>query len=376
MQTLTLPDPPSDWMDFSREQLIYIHSLPRSEMPDSVFRMQVFLYLAGLELCGQSYYDQPEESDDISEAEISKQLDWMESIINGTAEINVVLKPVQSDDDVRYVIGTDDLFNAVSFFTKFLDEPYTLIDCKIDTLHLGDRIFKAPDPMMVSLTYEQYQDAQSILGSIWYEEKNLTELKDKLNKIISKAAKKNKEPNIPAEDMKQMQEVAESIKQQQNEFLSKLFLVMDVKTEDVVVLDDNGEPVKDKRGKVKTRTNVYNEARTFNSVEAERYIPNFKEHAPQWLFPIMYQWFQSSLQAQQKNFPKVFSGKKGKGGDDNPFVATISTLNTLMKEQGYQDQQAVLNANAVFIFQKLDALTRQAEEMERMNKKMKSKSRK
>lgn len=347
-------------------------------MADSVFRMTVFLYLAGLELCGESFYAEPElsEGDKLGVEDINRNLEWMESVMKGTADITVVLRPVDSGEDAPlYTISAESLYDAVSFYTKFLDEPYTLIDCKLNTIHIGSHIYKAPDPMMISLTYEQYQDAQSMLGGIWGIEQGIGQLQKKMESIIQKAQKKKKEPVIPQNMLDEMQELAEDMKTQQAEFLSRLFTIMDVKTEQVTLLDDEGNPIMDKKGKIRTEQKVYHEERAFKSHEAERNVEEFKEHAPSWLFPVMYQWFQSSLQAQQKNFPKLFSGKKG-SGESNPLVATISTLNTLMKEQGYQDQQAVLDANAIFNFQKLDALTRQAEEMERMNKKMKSKSRK
>lgn len=365
-------------------------------MPDSIFKMQVFLHLAGLELCGESFYTEPSTTvSDVSPSgeNLSAQLSWMESVLSGSADITVVLQPSESssalDKDTKALISADALFNAITHFTKFLDEPYTLIDCKLDRIHIGSHIYKAPDPMILSLTYEQYQGAQSALGAV----QDLSQYVQQLYEQFSKQPPRNLDPsnsrNIESSKSRnidpsnprplepsispELTSAISDLHEAQATFLSFVLLPMYNHTEEQDELDSEGNVILDKKGRPKRHTINTLRTKKFISEEAQLLIPELKDHSPEWLFPIMYQWFQSSLIAHQKNFPKLFSGKKG--GASDPLVATISTLNTLMKEQGYQDQQAVLDANAIFNFQKLDALTRQAEEMERMNKKMKSKSR-
>lgn len=349
-------------------------------MPDPIFKMQVFLHLAGLELCGESFYTELSTTvSDVSPSgeNLSAQLSWMESVLSGSADITVVLQPSESSSvlakDTKALISADALFNAITHFTKFLDEPYTLIDCKLDRIHIGSHIYKAPDPMILSLTYEQYQGAQSALGAVQDLSQYVQQLYEQLSKSPSQGGVSTPSPSDINAVSPELTSAISDLHEAQATFLSFVLLPMYNHTEEQDELDSDGNVILDKKGRPKRHTINTLRTKKFISEEAQLLIPELKEHSPEWLFPIMYQWFQSSLIAHQKNFPKLFSGKKG--GASDPLVATISTLNTLMKEQGYQDQQAVLDANAIFNFQKLDALTRQAEEMERMNKKMKSKSR-
>lgn len=73
-------------------------------------------------------------------------------------------------------------------------------------------------------------------------------------------------------------------------------------------------------------------------------------------------------------FQKLFSFGKG-GSNDKQFIATISTLNILQKEPGYQSQQALMDAKVFFNFQKFDKLQEELRKMKEFNKEIKSKSR-
>lgn len=364
-RTITLTDPPSSWSELSESQLIFIHSLPRLEMADSVFRMKVFLHLAGLELCGESFYAElpDEQSDNPTLEQINAQLSWMESVVEGSADITVVLKPVTYDGEAPlYSISVSDFFDAVTFYTKFIDEPYELLDCKFDTVRIGKHTYKAPDPCMASLTYEQYQSAQACLTEIWDCTNYIQQLQQQIE---------SKEPN--EELVQSAQQTADDLHKAQASFLTYVLHLMHAVSIEEEQYDSKGNLLTDNKGKPIIKSHAILQKKDFKSDDAERLFPEMLAEAPEWLFPVMYQWYQSCLAYLQKKFSKLFSGKKG-GGDSDPLVSTSATLNTLMKEQGFTSHQDVLDANAIFIFQKLDALTRQAEEMERMNKKMKSKS--
>lgn len=370
-ETITLPDPPSDWNELSKEQLIYIHSLPRAEMHEEVFKMTVFLYLCNLELCGESFYT-PLANDDANDLSgMTEQVKWMESVLDNSADITVVLRYRDNHDAPMMKIGATDLFNAIEAFTEFLDTPFTLVVCPLGQLRIGNHTYDSPAPQMVGLTYEQYTGAQSDLGEIWGMQTQLENYLQQIQSIVQEADKRKKEPIIPRELTSAIEELQDGMKHAQAHFCAYVLTVMQAVVDEVEEYDADGN-VKMVKGKIKKTLHSRMEAKKFDSVEADRLADEIYEHAPSWLFPILHQWFQGSLAAQQKLFPKLFSGKKG-GGESNPLVANIATLNTLMKEQGYHDQQAVLDANAIFNFKKLDDLTRQAEEMERMNKKMKRK---
>lgn len=406
---ITLPDPPSSWDALTKEQLIFIHSLPRSEMAEPVYKLQVFLHLAVLELCQESFYQEPASTDNAASiASIQSQLDWMESVLDGKAPITVVLRPTKDfktpseatpsgrqpfpseerEEGLLFSISDQDLFDAVMHFTKFLDDPYTLMAQPLGEIVIGTHTYKTPDPLFANLTYEQYQNAQYALQRLWNasqyienEQKNVVEAEKKhkdsqaaLAKFAGDAFKPT--PFAPPQDcIDRINKGLNQINESQAEFLVHTLTCLQPKVYDEAVTDKDGKPLY-ARGKAKIRQILHLEE---PNVDVDKFSRDNKEeitkHAPKWLFPILYQHFQSSLTEHKKLFPKLFSGSGG-GGNDNQFVATISTLNTLMKEQGYADQRATLDANVVFNFQKLDELTRRAEEMKRMNDEIRRKSHK
>ena len=359
MRTINLPQPPSSWMALSKEQLIHIQSIP-SDMPEIQYKMIVFLYLAGMELCKKSYFPEPNSSDCVDaplpdkdaplkereerlDAMIAR-LDWMEDIMNGTADMTIVLRNLKAvgTEDEYLQIDSLRFFDVVRHCTKFLDEPFGLLDNKLGIVTVGEHKYKCPDPLIMNLTYEQYQNASFAISAYLEAAKQLKDCK--LNSPKAKA-------------------IVEQYKDAQARFLSQVLTLMKPQSfEDEVV-----SPVLHSSKKVK-RTYL---APSYVAAEAAQFVDEMRK-APEWLFPILFQQFQSSLMEYKKKFPKVFTDKKN-GTASDPLLATAGTLNTLMKEQGYYDQQAVLNANAIFNLKILDDLTRRAEEIEKMNKELKIK---
>ena len=58
----------------------------------------------------------------------------------------------------------------------------------------------------------------------------------------------------------------------------------------------------------------------------------------------------------------------------NELTSEVGTVNAVMKYNNYHDQQTVYDSNAVFVFEILNTMTKEAEEVKKLNAKMKRKT--
>lgn len=372
-----MKDPPSSWGELSKEQLIFIHSLNRAEMPSVIYRMKVFLELCGLELCGLSYYKGESLIEETSLESLGKKLEWIESVLSNKVPITIVLKKKYDNEGKEPLmsISSKSLFEAIGYYTKFLDKPYSLIDCKIDKIRIGQHTYAGPDPMMLGLTYEQYQNAQSAINSINYVQYESQSINAKMLEAIKNADKdvsdfteEDAKRIIGDSSIEELKRIEQDLKEAQGDFLSAVLCLMEIKCMDVEQYDDKGELLIDEKGVPIVKKNTFWQSRKYSSEEMQRVKTELSNDAPSWLFPLLYQWFQSSLLAISKKFPKLFKGNNVVEEDD-PVKSFAQTLNTIMKEQGFTSQKDVLNTEAVLNFETLNRLAVQAEELERISKK-------
>lgn len=374
---ITMPSPPSAWEDLNKEQLVFIHSLNRAEMPPFIFKTRVFLELCGLELCGKSYYEEP-SSEKADIASIEKQVQWIEDMLNNKLPATIVLRKKGDKDEKEplMAISSKNLFEAIDYFTEFLDNPFTLIDCKIDSIQIGQHTYAGPDPMLLSLTYEQYQNAQSALTGIAFIQDSLRRKNESvLKKIqssfidVSKASEQEITTLIGASNIEEMKKEELSLKESQGDFLAAVLCLKEIKETEYEQYDSRGRLVTDAEGMPIRKKTSFWQRRKYDGEEMQRLRDELIEFAPTWLFPLLYQWFQSSLIALQGKFPKLFRDNKAAGEENDPVKAFAQTLNTIMKEQGFSSQRDVLSTEAVLNFETLNRLATQAEELERINKK-------
>lgn len=410
-KTITM-EPPSSWQELSAEQIIFIQSLNRNEMEDIIYRMQIFLHLAELELCGESYIaDSPTsnlDDKDVDVAHLEQELKWMEEVMNGEHRM-IVLRTVQhsfpvptyihlfpdasdlSDSpntptnpdtsDQRFQLPLEQFFEAVRQYTEFLDDPYHLEYIPIDTIDIGEHTYQMPRPFITSLTYQQYQNAQQALGSFWNRAQGIEQAMQE----IAALPKDRQEDEVFMEGyMKNIAQWNKDMKRWQEEFLSHVLTLGHTIVEEREVLTTDalkkieearkrGEEYElSKKDYIKKKFSKTEYHYNVDEVEQLALAQEMKK-APQWLFPVLHQNFQSSMIAHKKNFPYLFSGGGG-GGTSDPLVSMLNTVNAVMKWQTYQSQQAVYDDNAVSVFAVLNNMTKEAKEMEEANKKMKRKS--
>ena len=370
---------PHTWGELTREQLIHIHSIEQHNLSNIEYKILVFLYLNGLSLCGESFFSpfKPQEtSDDLGDriAEEQRRLDYIQSCLNGDAEITVVLQPTNNNNE-HYSTSLWHMLCAVRECTKFLDEPFELLDSKLGDVELeysptpkSDKrivLLRCPAVMMSDISYEQYQNAQSSLQMYW---NRLDNMNGQMKKWRITEAELRNPSSTTNEHIAELTNLSEEIKVMQCDFLSHLCILDKPKSASRIITARN------KLGIKRTVTERHTE-HCFNylSTEAEQTSAILQQCAPPYLFPIIYQQFQSSLLAFKSRFPDLFGKSSGKGSDRDQFVSMLNTVNTVMKEQGYTNQQAVFDTNAVFVFEALDSMIKHGKEMEKLSKQSKIK---
>ncbi len=385
-------------------------------MADIIYRMNIFLHLAELELCGESYIQEADASKDETDSsadieQLKKELKWMEEVMQGGHRMIVlrkISKPYalpeyvhlppdsedgenhnteesretnsQGDEAQMFQIPLEQFFEAIRQYTEFIDDPYHLEFIPIDTVDIGDHTYQLPKPFISSLTYQQYQNAQRALGDFWIYAQNIEHT---MQEISSLPKDRQEDEEFMQSYMTRITGWNKEMKLSQQDFLSHVLTLGHTTIENREVLKpDAAKRVEEARKKgeeceltkkdfilKKFSKTEYN----YNAFEIEQLaVVQEMKKAPSWLFPVLHQNFQSSMIAHKKNFPYLFSGSGGGGGD--PFVGMLNTVNAVMKWQTYQSQQAVYDDNAVSVFAVLNNMTKEAKDMEEANKKMKRKS--
>lgn len=91
------------------------------------------------------------------------------------------------------------------------------------------------------------------------------------------------------------------------------------------------------------------------------------------LFSICFQAYQTAVLHYEKVYPLLFSGDGKSDALRTALTGEVDTLNAIMKYQGYSDQQQVYDANLPIILGALNTMTKEAKEIERLNKEIKRK---
>ena len=223
-------------------------------------------------------------------------------------------------------------------YLKFLDEPFHLWQLPFEYIKIGGTHYKAPEALMVNLTYEQYGNAQRCLVSYWEASKMVDSLKK--NGATREAVRHAQDEALRA----------------RAGFLAHVYTAP-------------GLRLLDQRNSM-TRVSldvVYN----YCSAEAEKQVKKFM-CAPSWLFAVTYQLFQSCQAIYKKDYPFLFTEYKD-NSDKSALVMEVGTINAVQKYAGFTSPQAVYDQNSVFIFKFLDSMAEEAKQIEDMNRKMKTK---
>ena len=112
----------------------------------------------------------------------------------------------------------------------------------------------------------------------------------------------------------------------------------------------------------------------YNSEQAEGLSKFWKKQLKdQTLFHICFQCYQTALTYYAASYPLLFdSGGKNDQMRD-ALTGEVGTINTIMKYAGYAEQQQVYDSNLPFVLDILNTMTKEAKEIEKMNRKIKHK---
>lgn len=342
-KTLTLPDPPLSWKELSWAQLVYISKTNR-DMFDSemAWKLNIWTYLTNLELCRQSYYQtdesnqQPIEETTDDAGTLQKYTDkilYGENNDTGTLICIFRRKGIKHKRE-RLGIEVKRLQTVISSQLSWIDDKFKLPSIPRKTIKINGRRYKLPDPLLSNLTYEQLQNAQRSLENYW--------------QISRQAEKHYEEKTLTPERSKQF---ASRMKRCREQFLAHLLTPRSMK--------------------LSLSTPILKQVYEYDSIKADQ--DKNMSKAPVWLFNICSQHFESCISTYQQTFPDLFSGGGSSEKKESPLLMEIGTINAVMKYAGYKSQQDVYDSNALFILKYLDTMTKEAKEIDRMNKKSQSK---
>lgn len=310
------PALPNDWTSLSKDQLVYIHRLMNKGLSLSEYKLRVFLYLMELRIVKRA-----DKKDDGSFVYHFKKRGWRSYFSR-----------------LEYGMQAWEVDYWIDKYLRFLDEPFLLWKLPFERIKVGNTWYKAPEPQMVNLTYEQYSNAQRCLIAYWDASR------------LAESLKKN------GATIQAVKHAEEEALQAQAGFLAHMYTPPSLR-----LLDQRNQMTRIRLDV------VYN----YCSMEAEKQVKRFKS-APSWLFAVTYQLFQSCQSLYKKDFPflfKEYSDSEGKSA----LVMEVGTINAVQKYAGFTDPQSVYDQNSVFIFKFLDSMAEEAKQIEDMNRKMKTK---
>ena len=316
-KAVNFPAPPSDWNMLSEQQLRTIHELMESGIGVSEYKLKVFLMLMGLRIVKRA-----DKKEDGSFVYHFRRTGW---------------KSRFSREEFGMEAWEVDYW--IEKYLKFLDEPFRLIQLPFSHVRVGMVRYKAPDPLMVNLTYEQYGNAQRCLIAYWETSRMVESLKK--NGATLEAVKHAQEEALQA----------------RAGFLAHMYV-------------EPGWQLLDQRNQM-TRISI-KRVYEYCSVKAEERVEDFKA-APSWLFAVTYQLFQSCLSQYKQKFPYIFKQCDDNDGKD-VLIIELGTLNAIQKYGGFTETQKVYDQNSMIIFKFLDSMAEEAKQIEDMNRKMKLKN--
>ncbi len=205
-----------------------------------------------------------------------------------------------------------------------------------ETIRIGKKLFRLPEPLIANITYQQYSNTIKLINLV-----------DKIAESMDlQHAKK---------DLKNFKTKVNEVKTAMARVVSHLLVPRSLR----LTREDGG----------RKRIGIGWEW-TYSPEVAEENVQYIKRNAPEWIYPILCQHLMSCIQIYKREYPDMFSNDGG-GEDKMPFIAEADTINAVMKWQSYTNQQDVYDTNAVFIFSILCSMSKEAKELERINSRTK-----
>lgn len=115
----------------------------------------------------------------------------------------------------------------------------------------------------------------------------------------------------------------------------------------------------------------------YDADRAEQTVAFWREQLAQGspLFHICFQVYQTAMQNYYPSvYPLLFGGSSSKSDPLHTALSgEVDTINAVMKYQGYTDPQQVYDANLPIVFGTLNTMTKEAKEIEKINRSVKRK---
>jgi hypothetical protein len=317
---------PDSWEQLTAEQIEAVHRLKhesykqalRSDDPEKTvnqFKLRVFLLLAGLKVRKRAI---PKE--DGTFIYLLRRKGWKHIF----EEI-----PMESWQIAQWIKA----------LLPFLDEPNGLLSCPYTTFKVHGTTYKAPDPQLTSVTFEQYNHAQQFLIAYWDTFRLIEEMKNNGSSV------------------KAIKHQYKELEQYKAQFLATLFTPAVHQT---LQTDESGT------------YRVNRIAYPYHSSQSETHWKHFSGKRWRWTFEVMVQYLQSCLEEYRSKFPDLFTSHSGADGKDF-IVLEADKMNAIKKYGNFGSYQSIYDSNAFFIFGQLSNMCQEAKAIEEMNRKIKSK---
>lgn len=323
---IQLPALPKSWNHLSTREMEQVNLLMRrkqqmlryadsdTDASDRHFKLQCFLLFSGLKIVRRAVKDDKGEFVYLLRRRELKYL--FERIPMRSWQIN------------QWIDGC----------LGFLDDPHKRTTCPYTYIRLRGKKFKAPSDLMTNLTYHQYSTAQTLLTGYW-----------NTLKLIDTLIERNASRSAIHLQMAK-------VRSYQCQFLSALFNPSYIEKETV----KEGKTIQ-----VNRRVWLYDSSQTKENEHLFRSVSDR-------MFPVMLQFFQSVQTYFSYIFPDLFTTGKGVEGKDILKIE-VETVNAVMKYQGFKDYNEVYDSESVRILGVLNTMSKDAKQIEEMNRKMKSK---
>lgn len=319
-----LPELPENWNRLSARELEEVNRLYQrrdamaaevgEEQADRLFKLKCFMLFLGLKIVRRTVSDEEGET-----VFLFRRKGWRHRF-----EL-IPMRAWQIDQWIDQKL-------------RFLDQPFnrTVTPYGIIRLRMGTLRLKAPKDVMSDVSFGQYQSAQNLLIMYWDAQKVLQTL---LRRKSSRAA---------------IRMQLRRMKQARCQFLATLFNESVKETGEI----REGRYIRKYNRKVWAfySGQIRKNARWFRPVETR-------------MFPVMVQYFQSVQESYARMYPELFTPSGKKNGSHNPIKIEVEMVNNIMKYQGFDDYDAVYDSEAVRILGIMNAMAKEAKEIEKMNQK-------
>lgn len=314
--SIDLPSPPKSWNELTARQLMGLHRLRRKVKDETEYKLRALLLLLDLVIVKRA----SKENDGTFVFYFRRRGLW----------------PWLRRE--RLTMRSWEAQYWINKYLKFLDEPFQRTMAAWDFKRVRGRKFRAPDSLLLNMTYQQFGNCQRQLINSWNAAKMASTL------IENGATRKAVKEQLRRADKARAAFVSHLFVRGRRQLLER--------KEDSTYL---------------SMKRVYQ----YDQRAAQRRARLFRRADPV-LFDVCYQLWQSTLAHYKEMFPMLFKEHTDEHGK-SALAAELETINVIKRECGYESQQAVYDTNAVFIFEDLNMLATRAKQMKDAEARMKAK---